>query len=154
LCRKRPTARLFWSFRLRHTIILFAAASFAGCSANSRLCLGVDIMGLHDLLFPLHARRRLARLATTVGRRSLPLAAAAVGNRMFSMTLPEARGYVRARARTAILAEVDALSAAGQSLSPATSHQLVELALEQVVVRMIAQRVVEEPAALPGRRAA
>ena len=72
-------------------------------------------MGLRDLLFPLHARRRLARIAAEIGRRSLPLAAAAVGNRMLSMTLPEARGYVRARARLAVHAEVDALSAAGQA---------------------------------------
>lgn len=111
-------------------------------------------MGLQDLLFPLNARRRLARLATAIGRRSLPLAAAAVGDRMFSMTLPEARGYVRARARLAVVAEIDALSAADQAVSPAMSHQLLELALEQVVGRIIAQRMVDEPVQPYIRRAA
>jgi hypothetical protein len=111
-------------------------------------------MGLRDLLFPLHARRRLTQIAAEIGRRALPLAAAAVGNRMLSMTLPEARGYVRARARLAVQAEIDALSAASQTLSPAMSHQLVEFALEQVVVRMMAQRVVEQPVPLFVRRAA
>jgi hypothetical protein len=111
-------------------------------------------MGLHDLLFPLHARRRLARLATAIGRRSMPLAAAAVGDRMYSMTLSEARGYVRARARLAVAAEVNALSGAGQTISPAMGQQLLELALEQVVGRMIAQRMVEELAQVCTRRAA
>ncbi len=118
------------------------------------LAIGIDAMGLRDLLFPLQARRRLARIAAEIGRRSLPLAAAAVGNRMLSMTLPEARGYIRARARLAVQAEIDALSISGQALSPAMSHQLVELALEQVVVRMMAQRVVEQPVSLVVRRAA
>lgn len=111
-------------------------------------------MGLHDLLFPLHARRRLARLASAIGRRSMPLAAAAVGDRMFSMTLSETRGYVRARARLAVAAEVNALSSAGQAISPAMGHQLMELALEQVVGRLIVQRMVEEPAQFYQRRAA
>jgi len=123
-------------------------------SRIATLAIGMDAMGFRDLLFPLHARRRLARTAAEVGRRSLPLAAAAVGNRMLSMTLPEARGYIRARARLAVLAEIDALLAGGQAVSPEIRHQLAELALEQVVVRMMAQRMVEERVPLFVRRAA
>jgi hypothetical protein len=143
------------SFGRRRTILLIAGERFRWLSCEKpHLSIGTDAMGLRDLLFPLHGRRRLAQLAAAIGRRSLPLAAAAVGNRMVSMTLPEARGYVRARARLAVMAEIDALSASGQAVSPAMSHQLVELALEQIVVRMIAQRVVEESAPLYSRRAA
>lgn len=118
------------------------------------LAIGTESMKLLELLFPLHARRRLVRLASTIGRRSLPLAAAAVGDRMYSMTLPEARGYVRARARLAVQTEIDALSEGGQIVSPALGHQLVELALDQVVGRIIAQRLIEQPAPLHARRAA
>jgi hypothetical protein len=111
-------------------------------------------MRLHDLLFPLAARRRTVKLAASIARKSLPMAAAAIGDRMFGLTLPEARGYVRARARLAVMAELDALVAAGQQLSPQMQYELVELALEQVVVRMIAVRMVEVQTTVPLRRAA
>lgn len=111
-------------------------------------------MGLHDLLSLLGARRRVARLATTICRRSLPMAAAAVGERMFSMRLSEARGYIRARSRLAVMAEIEELTLSGQSLSPRLRNQLVEMTLEQVVGRLIAQRMVEVQTTLPLRRAA
>jgi len=111
-------------------------------------------MAIYDLLFPLRARRRVARLAATVGRRSLPQAAAAIGDRASSMTLSEGRGFARARARMAVEAELDALLSSGEILSQAMHAELVEQALEQVVVRIVAQQIVDKPVWLPVRRAA
>ncbi len=111
-------------------------------------------MGLHDLLGVLGARRRMAQMAASIARQSLPIVAAAVGDRMFAMRLAEARGYVRARARLAVMAEIAAMSAAGQIVPSKLHDELVEMVLEQVVVRMIAQRMVEVQTTMPLRRAA
>jgi hypothetical protein len=111
-------------------------------------------MRLYDLVFPFAGRQRTAKLAANIARKSLPTAAAAIGDRMFSLKLHEARGYIRARARFAVLAELNANVAAGEKMSPGAVHELVELALEQVVVRMIAVRMVEAQTTVPLRRAA
>ncbi|HEX4000187.1 MAG TPA: hypothetical protein VHX65_16655 [Pirellulales bacterium] len=70
------------------------------------------------------------------------------------MTLSEARGYARARARMAVAAEIDLLSRTDDVVPAASCGELVEQALEYVVGRIIAQRMVDAPVALPVRRAA
>lgn len=111
-------------------------------------------MGLHDLLSSLGVRRRMTRMTASIARQALPMVAAAVGDRMFAMRLAEARGYVRARARLAVIAEIEAMSAGGQLVPAAMQNELLEMVLDQVVIRMIATRMVEVQTTVPLRRAA
>jgi len=67
-----------------------------------------------------------------VGRTFAAAGCRAVGHRMLSMTLPEARGYIRARLPAGGSGGDRCLLAGGQAVSPEIRHQLAELALEQV----------------------
>ncbi len=111
-------------------------------------------MRLLDRIFPSRVGRRLAPLAAEIARRSQPAVAAIVSDRFRSMSIPEARGYIRARARLAVQIETDAVVAADGAISRALAEKLAEMAIEQVIVRMIVAQVKAAPVRVERRRAA
>lgn len=76
-----------------------------------------------------------------------------VSEKSLAMTLPEARGYVRARAAVVVKRAVDATIARTASLATAR-EQLQELATEQVIRLISAQLRAVRPAQRLVRRAA
>ena len=96
-------------------------------------------MRLLDRLFPARLQRRLMPLANELGRRCQPAVERAISEDLASMSFAEARGYLRARARPAVQAAV--ADAADAAISPALTAMLMEMAIEQVIVRMIAEHV-------------
>jgi hypothetical protein len=107
-----------------------------------------------ELLFPTNMRRQLAQLATEIARRCQPEAVAMVGLRIRPMSIAEARGYVRAKARRVVHDEIDELIETAPAIRAVPREPLVEEALERIVVWVIAESVKTAPRVEPARRAA
>ena len=106
------------------------------------------------LLFPTNMRRQLAQLATEIARRCQSEAVAVIGLRIRPMSIAEARGYVRARARRVVQAEIDDLLETAPAIRAVPREPLVEETLERIVVWVIADCVKNAPRVEPARRAA
>ena len=107
-----------------------------------------------ELLFSTNMRRQLAQLATEIARRCQSEAVAVVGLRIRPMSIAEARGYVRARARRVVQAEIDDLLESAPVIRAVPREPLVEETLERIVVWVIAESVKTAPRVEPTRRAA
>jgi hypothetical protein len=88
-------------------------------------------------------RRKTARLAATlsgeVAQRSVGPVLARVKRRASSMRSSEARGYVRARSLEIVHRELAAMQKGHQKLSPELQTEIVSLATEAVIVRVMAE---------------
>ena len=111
-------------------------------------------MRLLELLFPVNVRRQLAQLATEIARRSEPMVAAVLVDRVAEMPISEARGYIRARARRMIESEIEELSTGAPAIRNVPRGPLVEETLERIIVWVIAASVKSAPRASAPRRAA
>jgi len=111
-------------------------------------------MRLLELLFPTNMRRQLAQLATEIARRCQPEAVAVVGVRIRAMSIAEARGYVRAKARRVVRDEIDDLLETAPAIRKMPRDPLVEETLERIIVWVIAESVKSTPRLEAARRAA
>ena len=111
-------------------------------------------MRLLELLFPTNMRRQLAQLATEIARRCQPDAVAVVGLRLRTMGIAEARGYIRAKARRVVQAEIDELLQTAPAIRKIPRDPLVEETLERIIVWVIAEGLKSTPRVEAARRAA
>lgn len=104
-------------------------------------------------------RRRTARiaanLASEVAQRSIGPVLGRVKRRAGTMRNAEARGYVRARSLEIVHRELAAVQKGREKLAPATQTEIVSLATEAVMVRVLAElRNLPAESRKPERKAA
>jgi hypothetical protein len=107
-----------------------------------------------EFFFPVNARRQMAQLGTEIARRCQPAAVEVVGERIGPMSIAEARGYIRARARRVVETEIDELLLTFPAIRTVPRGPLVEETLERIVVWVIAESVKNSPRLAAMRRAA
>jgi hypothetical protein len=107
-----------------------------------------------EFLFPVNARRQMAQLGTEIARRCQPAAVEVVGEQIGPMSIAEARGYIRARARRVVEGEIDELLLTAPAIRTVPRGPLVEETLERIVVWVIAESVKNSPRLAAMRRAA
>ena len=96
-------------------------------------------MGLWNFLTRKFNARYARRAADGVAERSYPAVLDRVRRRATTMRIAEARGYVRSRALEIVHRELAAVHNGRIPLEPAVQTEIISLATEAVVVRILAE---------------
>lgn len=94
-------------------------------------------MPLFDLLLPLRRPKQAASLASELTQRSCAAVWDAAQHRVLGMSPAEARGYLRAKATEVVASKVDARTLAERGIPPAARDNLLTLAVDGVVERLL-----------------
>jgi hypothetical protein len=112
-------------------------------------------MGIWSFLERRRTARKAAMLSSEIAQRSVAPVLGRVKRRAATMRNAEARGYVRARSLEIVHRELAALQKGREKLAPALATEIVSLATEAVIVRVLAElRSVPAEVRPPQRRAA
>jgi len=98
-------------------------------------------MHLFDLFLPLRGPKQVASLASELTQRSCAAVWDAAQHRVLSMSVSEARGYLRAKATEVVAAKVDARVLAQRGIAPAARANIVSLAADGVVERLLNEAI-------------
>ena len=99
------------------------------------------MVSILNLLFPSIQRTRLAALVDRVAARSQNAVHARVKDRVASMNVHQARGYVRARAAAVLEREMGIVVAEVPGLSEADRRSILEAAKQRVIRRLMLENV-------------
>jgi hypothetical protein len=123
----------------------FCSAFFRGGLRKRGQSPKKDAMRLIDLLSTLRSRGQMAQLAAELVRRTRDEVAAKVGDRIERMSIAEARGYVRARARGVLESHLNAVLRQPNLSRPAVRTALVDEALERTIMMLVGQKLKAAP---------
>ena len=96
-------------------------------------------MGIWSFLERRRTAKKAAILSSEIAQRSVAPVLGRVKRRAATMRNAEARGYVRARSLEIVHRELAALQKGREKLAPALTTEIVSLATEAVIVRVLAE---------------
>jgi hypothetical protein len=96
-------------------------------------------MGIWSFLERRRTARKAAMISSEVAQRSVAPVLGRVRRRVATMRNAEARGYVRARSLEIVHRELAAWQKGREKLAPALTTEIVSLATEAVIVRVLAE---------------
>lgn len=111
-------------------------------------------MGIWNFLSRRRNARKAAAISSEVAQRSVGPVLGRVRRRAATMRIAEARGYVRARALEIVHRELAAVQKGREKLDATLQTEIVSLATQAVVVRVMAELRSVPKAARPEQRQA